>query len=1176
MAEDKKDKNPPKLPSKAGLPELEKETLSFWNKKKIFLKSLKQTAKNKKFVFYEGPPSANGRPGLHHVLARSFKDIICRYKTMQGFNVPRQAGWDTHGLPVEIQVEKSLGLKSKKDIENLVPGNKRESIIFFNQKCRESVWQYRDLWENLTNRMGYWLEMENPYITYDSKYIESLWWIFKKISDKGLLYQGHKVIPWCPRCGTGLSSHEIAQGYKTVTENSVYIKFKLLPKQKIDKFSTDEKTYILSWTTTPWTLPGNVALAIGEKIKYIAVRTPKKELLILAKNLWNKNLFEGKIEKEFSGKELLSLKYKPFFNIKELISSSSYQIYPADFITTEDGTGIVHTAVMYGEDDYQLGTKFNLPAIHTVSEDGKFKSIVPEFSGLPVKNTDTENKIISYLKKNNFLLKTVPYKHEYPFCWRCDSPILYFARSSWFIKMSSLRKELQKNNEKINWVPAHIKEGRFGEWLKETKDWAISRERYWATPLPIWQCKKGHLSIISSLEELDEKSFFSGNEFIIMRHGEAESNVKKILSSSPENNHHLTEKGKKEVLFAAKKLKKENIDIIISSDILRAKETAAIIKKELKINEVIFDSRLREINFGEWNNQSNNLYEKISKTKYEHFSESAPQGETLRQVKERVITALKDINNRYKNKKILIIGHGDPLFVMAGAALGLSDKEISLEKKYDLKTAEFKKISLKNYPLSDAGNLDLHRPFIDEIFLKCAKCGEKMERVKELADVWFDSGAMPFAAINYPFENRPLIEKNKFFPADYISEGIDQTRGWFYTLLAVSTIIKNSTPFKNVICLGLIHDKNGQKMSKSRGNIIDPWEMMDKYGADSLRWYLYTLNDPGDAKNFNEEDLKKISQNVFGILKNCLIYWLTYGTKNIKSSARLSHPLDLWLSSRQNQTISEVTSFLEKYDIIHAGKSIESFINDLSRWYIRRSRGRFQNPENKSDTSSASKILFEALLALSKLIAPFAPFFSEFLYQSLAKHSKSKFKESIHLENWLKTAGKSDNKKLLENMETIRRLASLALAERETAGIKIRQPLKELKIEKINISPVLLEILKDEVNVKSITFTSKLPKEKEVELDINITPELKKEGAIRELIRAIQSLRGKSNLKPGQIINLCLENYSPEAKTLLEEKWPEISRACSLKKLLFNSTSSSLTKEQISLPDLGNLTLSLK
>ncbi|MFA5173234.1 MAG: class I tRNA ligase family protein [Candidatus Paceibacterota bacterium] len=1169
MSEEKKNKS---------LPELEKEILAKWEREKIFEKSLKQNAKNKTFVFYEGPPTANGKPGLHHVLARSYKDIICRYKNMRGFNVPRRAGWDTHGLPVELQVEKELGLKSKKEIENLVPKDKTESIKKFNEKCRASVWQYKELWENLTSRMGFWLDTENPYITYKPEYIESVWWLLSEIYKKNLLYQGHKIIPWCPRCGTGLSSHELAQGYKIVKDNSVFLKFKLLPGQKIGDFRIGNKTFILSWTTTPWTLPGNVALAVGKKIKYSLLKSVDGEEAFIASPLSDKNIFTGEKIREFSGADLVGLKYEPLFKIKELQSEKSYQVYPADFVTTTDGTGVVHTAVMYGEDDYRLGQEVGLPEVHTVDESGHFKDFVPELSGLFVKSKETEEKIIAYLKKNNFFLSENLYEHDYPFCWRCDTPVIYFARSSWFIKMSSLKDALLKNNEKINWIPFHIKEGRFGEWLKDIKDWALSRERYWGTPLPIWQCHKcGQEKIISSLKELADSPLPSKNSFFAIRHGEALSNKNKFNSSWPEKTaNSLTKKGRLQVEKSAEKLKKLNIDIIFSSDLKRAKETAEIIKKSLKIKTLIFDRRLRETDFGELNEKSASSYKKLFSSFKEKYEQSPANGENLNQVRKRIMKALKEIDKKYDGKNILIVGHEDPLRVLAESLSGNNLKV----KDFFLKNAEWKPLPFKNIPLNDDGFLDPHRPFIDEIKIPCS-CGEKMKRIPELVDVWFDSGAMPFAASGYPFKNKDLIDKKKIFPADYISEAMDQTRGWFYTLLAISTLLEKGAPYKNVISLGLINDKNGKKMSKSRGNIVDPWEMFDKYGADSVRWYLFTLNDAGETKNFNEDDLKKVSLNVFNIVKNCLLYLKTYGSLS-GSVKKFTNPLDLWLTSRVSKTIKETEELIEKYDIPPAGRKIEELLSDISRWFIRRSRSRFQIASGNlsrrfgRDRLDASFALYNSLLALSKIMAPFAPFFSDYLYLSLNSLKKeSGFKNSVHLSSWPKA--EKFNEKLLKEMTLVKDWSSLGLAERSALGIKVRQPLSEMKIKSAEkISANLLEILKDEVNVKKVSFENNLPDKKEVWLDLNITPELKSEGLVREFIRLIQSLRGEADLKPGELVNLYIESAPENLSSIFSAKEKEICSACSLKKIFYSKANTQRINKTSPFENFGEISVSLK
>lgn len=918
------------------LPKLEETILKFWQKNKIFEKSISSRKGADNFVFYEGPPTANAKAGIHHVLARVFKDIICRYKTMRGFKVLRKAGWDTHGLPVELEVEKKLGLKSKKDIE-------KYGIAKFNKACKESVWQYKKDWERLTDRIGFWLDMKNPYVTYNPEYIETVWWILKEIYQKGLIYQAHKVVPYCPRCGTSLSSHEVAQGYKTVKDRSVYIKFKLKKGQFItNNFTTDDKTYILSWTTTPWTLPGNVALAVKENIEYTFVNY-KNEKFILAKNLVEK-VFGREIEiiGRVKGRRLVDLKYEPLFNIPSLKNERSYKLYSAPFVTDKEGTGIVHTAVMYGEDDYELGKRHNLPKQHTVDEEGKFTGLVPQWEGIFVK--EAEPLIVENLTKRNLLLKEELYEHEYPFCWRCNSPLLYYAKESWFVNMQKVKGDLIKNNQKVNWVPSYLKNGRFGQWLKEVKDWAISRERYWGTPLPFWKCQNG----------------------------------------------------------------------------------------------------------------------KIQKLK---------------------------IKTQNKCNNIQVIGS----------------------------TKELEKLSGKKIPK------DLHRPFIDKITFQCEQCGGKMKRVKEVLDCWFDSGSMPFAQYHYPFENKDFIEKKLQFPADYISEGIDQTRGWFYTLLAISTLLGKGPAYKNIISLGHVLDEKGEKMSKSKGNVVDPWYIIQKYGIDAVRWYFYTINQPGDSKLFREKDIEESLRKFIHILWNSYLFYNTYALKIKNLRPKTKNVLDRWIISRLNELILNSTRFFDKYNVTTAARLIENFvINDLSLWYIRRSRRRFQRPKSAKELKEASENLGYIILTLSKLTAPFIPFLSEEIYQGS--------KTSVHLEDWPRPNKNLINNKLMKQMEEVRRIVNLALSKRAKVKIKVRQPLNNLQLttHRLKTEKELLELIKDEVNVKNITFG------KSFKLDTKITPELKEEGIVREIIRQLQEMRKKAGLKPRDKIKI--QYSAPEQLKKIIEK----------------------------------------
>ncbi|MDO8676370.1 MAG: class I tRNA ligase family protein [Candidatus Azambacteria bacterium] len=1099
-------------------PKTEEKILDFWKREQIFEKSLKNRAKAKPFIFFEGPPSANGQPGIHHVLSRVYKDIICRYKTMAGFYVPRRAGWDTHGLPVEIQVEKELGFKNKKEIEKYGVGR-------FNQKAQEIVWKYKEEWDKLTERIGFWLDLKDPYITYEPHYIESLWYLIAQIAKKKLLYQDFKVVPYCPRCGTALSSHEVALGYKKVSEDSVYIKFKL---------KNSENTFILSWTTTPWTLPGNVALAVGRDIKYDFVRV-EDEILIVAQNLRKNVLGEtsGEILKTVSGKDLVGLSYNPLFNIRQLKNEKSYKIYDADFVSIEEGTGVVHTAVMYGEDDFNLGKKVGLPKFHTVDLEGKFiKGLGAGLDGLLVKSIEASAKILNLLKEKNRLFQILKYEHDYPFCWRCESPLLYYAKSSWFIKMENLRAKLIANNKKINWVPAHVKNGRFGEWLNEAKDWAFSRERYWGAPLPIWSCKKcKNNHAVGSLAELDKLSSKKLNHYIFLRHGEAENNREHIVSSWPEKKKFLlTVKGAREIEALIPWFKKQKIDFVFSSDLLRTKETAQIIAGALD-KKIVYDKRLREHNFGVYNGHSADKWSELFNNESDKYFVKPAGGENLSDVKKRMTDFLKVADKRYQGKNILIVSHANPILSATGAYQGYKDEEVAQFKrtfKIDGKTGAVFEMSGHNWPYNGDGDLDMHRPYVDNLNLKCSKCGGKMARVKEVIDVWFDSGAMPFASVHWPFN------KKLEYPADFIVEGVDQTRGWFYTLHAVGALLDKGPAYKNVISLGHVLDEKGEKMSKSRGNIVDPWGVINKYGIDALRWYFFTINPPGEPKRFNIRDVEDKLRKFVLILSNVLIFYKTYVTtksdlKNPRSRASIGL-LDKWILSRLNQTIKVVKTNLDQYEVTGGARPIDGFIDDLSRWWLRRSRNRFSE-RNAEIPSAVLRLVMEEL---SKLIAPFTPFLAEYIWHNVGN------KESIHLQDYPKAQKKMINEKLEEQMNWVREIATKGLALRADAGIKVRQPLQKLKInpstngEKLKIlDKELLELIKEEVNVKKIIFDDKI--ENEFELDTKITAELKEEGLTRELARQIQGMRKDGGLTPKEAIVVYMKGEENIQKVI--SKW---------------------------------------
>jgi isoleucyl-tRNA synthetase len=1084
------------LPEKSEVAKREEAILKFWQENKIFEKTLAKKSPKGEFVFYEGPPTANGRPGIHHLEARAFKDAIPRYRTMRGYHVRRKGGWDTHGLPVELQVEKELGLKSKKEVETY-------GLAAFNQKCKESVWTYVREWEEFTNRMGYWVDLQNPYITYQSEYIESLWKIVKTIEGKGLLYKDYKVVPWCPRCETALSSHELAQGYQDVKDLAVTVKFKV--NSTGERFSrvlgnnpqTAQKpfsgsVFLLAWTTTPWTLPGNVALAVNPSTNYVRIKAnDTNENYILAKSRLEvlKDL-KYEIVSEMLGKELAGLEYEPLYPFMPAGNDKAFKVYTADFVTTEEGTGIVHLAPMYGQNDFELGTKVGLPKRHLVNEDGTFKSETGFLAGKFVKDEAVAIEIIKDLAGRGLLFNKEKYEHSYPFCWRCKTPLIYFARDSWYIRMSALRDELVRENESIHWEPERIKEGRFGEWLREVKDWAISRERYWGTPLPVWLCDKcGAKKVVGTIAELKRES---RNAYYLMRHGEAESNIRQIVSDDAPGQYHLTAKGKNEVVAAAKKLIKEKIDLIIVSPVLRTRETAELVARELGLakDKIVFDERLREIGFGDLDGQSVAKY---------HIKPAA-NGEPLAAVRARAMQTLYELDTEYAGQKILLITHEAVACLMSGADSFL--------------TGEMRPLDFRVLPHNENFELDLHRPYIDEVKFKCARqvggqaCGGEMSRVKEVMDVWFDSGSMPFA------------QGGDLYPADFISEAIDQTRGWFYTLHAVGILMGQGKAFRNVICLGHILDAEGKKMSKSLGNVVDPWTMMNKYGADALRFWMYSVNQPGESKNFDEKTVDEIGKKVFNLTNNVMSFYEMYADLKIGATNDSTNILDRWIISRLNQLAEKVTNNLDNYILLEPTRAIRDFIGDLSQWYLRRSRDRFKS-ENEVERREAVATLRYVLGELAKVMAPFTPFLAEQIFRVVKNSSDP---ESVHLCEWPPL--RQIDEKILEEMTKTRETVSVGLELRAKAGIKIRQPLAVFTIAE-NLTPEFLELIKDELNVEEVKVGGALS------LDTNLTPELKEKGEVRDLIREIQDWRKKQNLKPGEKVSVPV----PQAKKILAEKF---------------------------------------
>ena len=845
--------------------EREKQVEKFWEDNQIFEKSMKVREGNPSYVFYDGPPTANGKPHIGHVETRVIKDMIPRYRTMKGYQVPRKAGWDTHGLPVELEVEKKLGLDGKDQIE-------KYGVEPFIEQCKESVWKYEGMWEDFSHTVGFWADMKNPYVTYHNDYIESEWWALKEIWKKGLLYEGHKIVPYCPRCGTPLSSHEVAQGYKDVKERSAVVRFKV----------KGEDAYILAWTTTPWTLPSNVALCVNPDEDYVKV-TSKGYTYYMAAALVDTVLGEdAEILEHYQGKDLEFKEYEPLFPYaeKRIGNKKAYYVVCDTYVTLTDGTGVVHIAPAFGEDDSKVGHRYDLPFVQLVNEKGEMTEETP-WAGTFCKKADMA--VLQALEDKDLLFDAPLFEHSYPHCWRCDTPLIYYARETWFIRMTAVKEDLIRNNNTINWIPESIGKGRFGDWLENVQDWGLSRNRYWGTPLPVWQCECGHQDCIGSIEELKEKA------------------------------------------------------------------------------------------------------------------DNCPD------------------------------------------------------------------------------DIELHRPYIDAVTIKCPKCGKEMHRVPEVIDCWFDSGSMPFAQHHYPFENKEIFEKQ--FPAQFISEAVDQTRGWFYSLLAISTLLFNKAPYENVIVLGLVQDENGQKMSKSKGNAVDPFDSLQTYGADAIRWYFYTSSAPWLPSRFAGKTVVEGQRKFMGTLWNTYAFFVLYANIDNFDATKYSLEydklavMDKWLLSRLESTVKAVDDNLANYRIPEAAKALQSFVDDMSNWYVRRSRERFWAKGMEQDKINAYMTLYTALVTVAKAAAPMIPFMTEDIYQNLVKSIDASAPESIHLcdfpevhENWI-------DPKMEEDMADLLEIVVMGRAARNTANIKNRQPIGTMYVKsEFQLSEFYKEIIEDELNVKEVVF----------------------------------------------------------------------------------------------------------
>jgi len=1157
---------------KSPIAKREEEILAFWKENAIFEKSLEKESPKGDFIFYDGPPFATGLPHFGHILPTTMKDVLPRFKTMQGFHVPRRWGWDCHGLPIENMIEKELDLKNKKDIEDYGIGK-------FNAKARDSVLRYADEWKTIIPRLGRWVDMEHDYRTMNPSYTESVWWSFKTLFDKGRIYEGFKSMQICPHCGTTLSNFEVTQGYKDITDLSAYVKFELLDQPA---------TFLVAWTTTPWTLPGNVALAVNPDVQYVKVKIKNVEaqddgVFILAKERLSVLKNEYEVVDEMKGSDLIGKTYKPIFNYyqtlplknaegKELTAKTGWKVYGADFVTTTDGTGIVHIAPGFGEDDLRLGQKENLPFIQHVTFEGAFKPEVIDFAGQLVKPKDDVQKadieIIKYLAHHGTLFAKEKFIHSYPHCWRCETPLFNYATSSWFVRVSEFKEKLVKANSKVSWVPQAVGENRFGDWLANARDWAISRSRYWGAPLPVWKCETCEkVEALGSLKELKEKT--RRNKFIIMRHGEALNNLSDLISDSPTDTLNvLTETGRKQVETSAQKLKGEKIDLIIASDILRTKETAGIVAKTLGMSEPILDERLREYKVGKTNIKTWGEFAKTHSYS-QRFESALEEGETFAGLIERMLRFVFEIDSQYEGKTILLVSHQSPLLMLkliTEGNLTESIKNKAYEERYALclEPAEYETLDFAAYPHNEKFELDFHRPYSDDLSWKCS-CGGKMKRVPEVFDTWYDSGSVPFASVHYPFEHakKKLLggSRPEIFPADFIAEGLDQTRGWFYSLIVLGTELFGESPYKNVVVNGLILAEDGRKMSKSLKNYPPLMETVDTYSADALRYFL--ISSPAvkaEEVAFSSKGLDEVQKKILIRLQNVVSFYEMYKSETKVEGLEgrgSTNVLDRWMVTRLDEVREIMTSALEKYELDRASRPIADLVDDLSTWYLRRSRERFKGDASSGDASScslAAKADKAAALAttqyvliqFSKLIAPFIPFTAEDVYQKVKGESDPL---SVHLADWPASA-KVDTV-LLEQMAEVRKLVSLGLEARAKAGIKVRQPLASLFV-KTNavLSNSLLDLIKDEVNVKTVQNKKDLATE--VELDTAITPILQAEGNMRELMRAIQDMRKEAGLMVGDRVTLAVDT-DEAGKKLIEQFKTEITKVTGLSSIEFKN-----------------------
>ncbi len=1092
--------------AKSPLSEREEAILAFWNCENIFKKTLQKDSPKGEYVFYDGPPFATGLPHFGHILQSALKDAIPRYRTMRGYHVARQWGWDCHGLPLENQIEQELGFKSKRDIETY-------GIQQFNNKAKGAVLRYADEWRRIIPRIGRWADMENDYKTMDASYTESVWWAFKNMYDRNLIYEGFKAMHLCPRCGTTLSNFEVAQAYQDIPDIAVTVKLPLID---------EPGTSLLIWTTTSWTLPGNSAAAVNAEATYVKVQT-EEGIVVVAKELVKKVFGEQEVVvvAEVKGIDLVGARYEPPFPyFKDLVhkhKTHAWKVYAADYVTLTDGTGIVHLAPAYGAEDLELAQKEKIPLIHHVTDEGRFISTVSDFERLPVKpkgrHMETDEKIVEYLDKRGLLFKKEKITHSYPHCWRCDTPLLNWAATSWFVNVQSIKPQLIEENNQVRWVPEHVGKGRFNNGLHSAPDWAISRSRYWGAPIPVWRnTKTKELKVVGSVDELLSLMRQSDNRYFVMRHGEARSNVEGFVNSTNDTENHLTPNGEASVSASAQSLKDAGVDIVVASPLFRTQETARIVCDELGLpySAIVTDVRLSETHFGEKDDKPIAEWRALFATLSDKFNTAAVGGESYSQIYARVGDFLFDIDQKYSGKRILIVTHGTPAWLMEKIADRTPRHKV--QKESVLETGQWKEITFTAYPHNEHFELDLHRPYIDDVVLR----GEEGEwkRVFDVFDCWFESGSMPFASAHYPFSKEVFDPKGtlgffaKGYPADFIAESIDQTRGWFYSLIVLGTALFGTSPYKAVVTNGLVLAEDGRKMSKKLKNYPDPMELVEKFGADSLRHYLLSSSvNRGEDLRFSARGVEEVTKKLLMRLDNVRSFYELYAIQQNRV-AQLSietqpHILDRWIMSRLGELLRDTTNGFEIYELDTATRPLSSFIDDLSTWYVRRSRDRFKT--DGEDKNAALTNLRYVLYTVAHTMAPVMPFFAEDLYQRV---KNSDDPQSVHLCDWPEAIPVDEQ--LLLDMKHVRDIASLGLQEREKAGIKIRQPLARLLVKTLPTSTDLKQIIAEEVNVKEVVGDATL--ETDVSLDTVLTPELKEAGLLRDFVRSIQELRKTQKL----------------------------------------------------------------